>query len=275
MAQTTTYCCDLEIGPVASLNRLLGLITSMNPTAIKVLRRLGALDLGKMIAKGRLSVSGLKSREKILNVPTLIDRHFLAISQPQHPCRETLSTALSLLGERPAVIIETGSSAWGTNSTMLFDSYCYSFGGQCRSVDIRLEPLLTLQSLATSHTKLYCNDSVSFLNELSVENNKIDLLYLDSWDVNWDDPMPSAIHGLNEYLAATKNLKPGSLVLIDDTPKTVENIRAVQPLLAKPYEQFYERFGFAPGKGALIKQLIDTTGRGTVLAHEYQLLIRI
>lgn len=247
----------------------------MNPTAIKLLRHLGALDLGEKIVRGKLSASGLKNREKETNLQTLLDRHFLAISQPHHPCRETLSTALSLLGERPALIIETGSSAWGTNSTMLFDSYCNSFGGECRSVDIRLEPLLTLQPLATSHTKLYCDDSVSFLNKLSLEGDRIDLLYLDSWDVNWDDPLPSAIHGLNEYLAATKSLKTGSLVLIDDTPRALENIRVVQPLLAAPYEQFYERFGFAPGKGALIKQLIETTGRGTILAHEYQLLIRI
>jgi len=247
----------------------------MNPIAIKLLRRLGVLDLGEKLVKGKLSASGKKNREKEANLQTLLDRHFLAISQPQHPCRETLSMALSLLGELPALIIETGSSAWGTNSTMLFDSYCNSFGGLCRSVDIRLEPLLMLKPLATSHTTLYCNDSVSFLNELSVEGNKIDLLYLDSWDVDWDDPMPSAIHGLNEYLAATKSLKTGSLVLIDDTPKTVENIRAVQPLLAKPYELFCERFGFSPGKGALVKQLIDTSGRGTILAHEYQLLIRI
>lgn len=247
----------------------------MNPIAIKLLRRLGALNLGEKIVKGRLSASGLKSREKEANLQTLLERHFLAIAQPQHPCRETLSMALSLLGEQPALIVETGSSAWGTNSTMLFDSYCNSFGGQCRSVDIRLEPLLMLQTLTTSRTTLYCNDSVSFLNELSVEGHKIDLLYLDSWDVNWDDPMPSAIHGLNEYLAAIKNLKAGSLVLVDDTPKTVENIRAVQPLLAKPYEQFCERFGFAPGKGALVKQLIETSGRGTIIAHEYQLLIRI
>jgi hypothetical protein len=247
----------------------------MNPTAIKLLRHLGALALGEKIVRGRLSASGLKNCEKETNLQTLLDRHFLAICQPQHPCRETLSTALSLLGERPALIIETGSSAWGTNSTMLFDSYCNSFGGECRSVDIRLEPLLTLQPLATSHTKLYCDDSVSFLNKLSLEGDRIDLLYLDSWDVNWDDPMPSAIHGLNEYLAATKNLKTGSLVLIDDTPKTVENIRAVRPLLAKPYEQFCERFGFSPGKGALVKQLIETSGRGTIIAHEYQLLIRI
>lgn len=275
MAQTTSYGCGQVTRQFASLNRHLGLITPMNPIAIKLLRRLGALDLFSKVAQGRLDTSGVKKRDKITNLQALLEQHFLALSQPQHPCRETLSTALSLLGERPALIVETGSSAWGTNSTMLFDSYCNSFGGQCHSVDIRLEPLLALKPLTTSHTKLYCNDSVSFLNKLSVKDNKIDLLYLDSWDVNWEDPMPSANHGLNEYLAATKNLKTGSLVLIDDTPKTVENIQAVQPLVAKQYAHFLERFGFAPGKGALVKQLIETTGRGAIIAHEYQMLIRI
>jgi hypothetical protein len=247
----------------------------MNAIAIKLLRRLGVLNFAAGIAQGKLSTQGVKVREKFTDLPALVESHFADISQPDHPCRSTLAEALSLLNEQSAIIAETGSSAWGTNSTMLFDTYCNSFGGACHSVDIRVEPMLALHPLTTSRTTLYCDDSVAFLNKLSIGQSKVDLLYLDSWDVNWDDPMPSAIHGLNEYLAATKHLAPGSLVLIDDTPKSVKNIEAVQPLVSTPYALFLERFGFAPGKGALVKQLVEATGRGTILAHEYQLLIRI
>jgi hypothetical protein len=72
-----------------------------------------------------------------------------------------------------------------------------------------------------------------------------------------------------------KNLQPGALVLIDDTPRDFATMQIVQPHASKAFKQFQDMFGFAPGKGSLVKQLIESTGRGTILAHEYQLLIRI
>jgi hypothetical protein len=44
----------------------------------------------------------------------------------------------------------------------------------------------------------------------------IDLLYLDSYDVDWNDPHPSALHHLMELCAAMPGLQSGSLVVVDD-----------------------------------------------------------
>lgn len=246
-----------------------------NSLTYKVLRRLGIIDAAARLLRGRLKVQGSGTRAKWHETASLVQNHFVSYSDLNHPCRSTLSLAIDTLGQRPAVIVETGSSAWGTNSTLLFDAYCNSFGGHCYTVDIRLDPLIELRKLVTNNSSLYCNDSVSFLNTLTVPENKIDLLYLDSWDVDWADPLPSAIHGLNEYLTAIRNLQPGALVLIDDTPIDLNIIKQVQPHAASYFLDFQKRFGFAPGKGALVKQLIESTGRGIILAHEYQLLIRI
>jgi hypothetical protein len=250
-------------------------MTLVSSFTFKLLRRLGLIDALARIRRGHISLQGNGHRFKNTDISTLIASHFSSYSDEDHPCRPTLTTALELLSTHPAIIVETGSSAWGTNSTLLFDSYCNSFGGVCYSVDIRMDPMLKLRKFVSGNTRLYCDDSVSFLNTLKIPCEKIDLLYLDSWDVDWSDPIPSAVHGLNEYLAAMKNLQPGSLVLIDDTPRDLAIMEIVQPHATKAFRRFQERFGFAPGKGALVKQLIESTGRGTVLAHEYQLLIRI
>ena len=241
----------------------------------KVLRRLGVSSTLSQLGRGKLKVNGSRPRTQFLSLSSLINDHFSTYSDLNHPCRSTLTVALNSLGCSPAVIIETGSSAWGTNSTLLFDSYCNSFGGHCYSVDIRMDPLLQLRNIASRSTTLFCDDSVSFLRDVTIPDTGADLLYLDSWDVDWTDPIPSAVHGLNEYLTALKHLKPGALVLIDDTPADISQMQAVHPEYAVDFSSFHAQFGFAPGKGALVKQLVEATGRGTILAHEYQLLIRI
>ena len=250
-------------------------MTLINPLIPRVLARLGMTTAIARIGRGHLRSNGVGKRVKDENLPRLVAEHFRTYSEINHPCYSTLLLALTALNNTSAIIVETGSSAWGTNSTILFDAYCNSFGGDCYSVDIRLEPMLQLRKLVSNHTNLYCDDSVSFLKTLSVPSNKIDLLYLDSWDVDWSDPVPSAVHGLNEYLTALKNLRSGSLVLIDDTPSDLATMKLVQPHAAEQFTDFQHRFGFAPGKGSLVKRLIESTGRGTILAHEYQLLIRI
>ena len=44
----------------------------------------------------------------------------------------------------------------------------------------------------------------------------VQLLYLDSFDLQWTNPHPSALHHLAEMASASRLLQPGSLVLIDD-----------------------------------------------------------
>jgi hypothetical protein len=249
----------------------------MNSITNKTLGSLGLLRLAAPFARGRFATSGDHKRDQYSDLDELITTHFEIYSDPAHPCRPTLTLALELLDQRPALIVETGSSAWGTNSTMLFDSYCNSFGGRCDTVDIRLEPMLKLKESISGSTHMHCDDSVSFIKRLATDGRmaEADLLYLDSWDVNWADPIPSAIHGLNEYLEAIGVLKQGALVLIDDTPRDIANMMRAHPTFSDDFQLFVERFGFTPGKGSLIKKLIESTGRGEILAHEYQLLVRV
>jgi hypothetical protein len=207
------------------------------------------------------------------NLQELVAFHFHHHSSSDHVCRKTLHAALEKLNNQPACILETGSSAWGSNSSLLFDSYVTRFGGQFESVDLRIEPSITLQEKCSGKTILHCDDSVNFLEKWSKNNpsKKIDLLYLDSWDVNWLNPTPSALHGLAEFIASSPNLREGSLLLIDDTPVNPDYFVSAQSELGA-FNQYRLIHGFYPGKGSLVKQLLISLGRGQELLHHYQLL---
>jgi len=185
--------------------------------------------------------------------------------------------ALRELHGKPSVIVETGSSAWGTNSSMLFDLYVANFGGSFNSVDLRAEPSLTLSRKCSNRSRFWRGDSVNWLNGLSsVGIPAPDLVYLDSWDVNPVRPIESAIHGLAEFLQLLPFLRKGSLVLIDDTPCNHEVALKVQGChFASEWLESSRKYLFNPGKGALVKQYIESNSIGSILAHEYQLLIRI
>jgi len=240
----------------------------------KIAHKLSLLLKFKTFNINGLSVFGTnKSTVQFVDVTQLIKFHFEEKSSPNHICRSTLHEALSRLSEKPALIVETGSSAWGTNSSLLFDGYVRSFGGSFETVDLRVEPLLMLQNQCSSNTQLHCGDSVSFLKEWSSKNSgvKIDLLYLDSWDVEWSNPNPSGLHGLAEFLASSSHMQKGSLLLIDDTPKN-ENFYIAASEDRQAFSEYFVRNSFYPGKGSLVRQLLLSLGRGKEIAHEYQLL---
>ena len=69
--------------------------------------------------------------------------------------------------------------------------------------------------MTSDRTTVYCRDSVEFLWELD-ERNKIDFLYLDSYDFEPDNPVPSQLHHIKELCAVMKNLKKGTLIAVDD-----------------------------------------------------------
>jgi hypothetical protein len=222
------------------------------------------------------SVRGCASRAPFATIDDVIEAHFSAHSSPDHPCRPTLAAALDHLGKRPANILETGSSAWGTNSTLLLDAYVASFGGELATVDIRPQPMRTLQAQCSPHTTLHCDDSVAFLKATAKEQSgrRIDLIYLDSWDVDWTDPLPSAIHGFHEFLAVLPWLKTceGALLLVDDTPADRTIMQKVQPANEADFVTFQTAYGLPPGKGCLIKDYLANHGIGRQIAHTYQLL---
>jgi hypothetical protein len=63
------------------------------------------------------------------------------------------------------------------------------------------------------HITFVESDSVQFLKEFDKE---IDFLYLDSFDYEKENPLPSQEHHLKEIQVVYNKLKPESIVMIDD-----------------------------------------------------------
>jgi hypothetical protein len=203
----------------------------------------------------------------------LVRAHFDTWSDPSHVNFSSLRDTLSMLDGRPSLILETGSSAWGTDSSRLFDAYVASFGGEFHTVDIRMEPMFKLGGSLTAGSSLTCDDSVRFLRRWVEENpgRQVDLVYLDSWDLDVHDPVPAATHGLEEFLAIAPALGEGSLLLIDDTPADPDWLPIEWREAAR---DFQAESGMVPGKGMLVDRYLSDRGAVTKVHHRYQVLYR-
>ena len=211
---------------------------------------------------------------RVENSDQLIERHFRSWSETNHQCLEGLRVALELLNNKPSLIVETGTSAYGTDSSRLFDSYITRFGGRFYSVDIN--PLAS-RRLAFQHSRnshFVVSDSLIYLENFQLEStdSKIDLVYLDSWDVDWSNPNESAIHGYNEYLRIKARLKSGSVLVIDDTPRTMNWI---PPEFVDIAQEYLKVNSVLPGKGALILKELQGSPLVKKIWHEYNLVFQI
>jgi hypothetical protein len=210
---------------------------------------------------------------RVASPDDLVREHFATRSDLSHANFKSLQEAISALGGRPSWIVETGSSAWGTDSSRLFDSYVATFGGRFWSVDLRLEPMLKLRKHMSKSSSMSCDDSVRFLKRWvdKYSSHRVDLVYLDSWDLDISDPMPAAIHGLKEFLAIAPALRDGSLLLVDDTPATVDWFPAP---LRESAAEFQATHGLVPGKGMLIDLCLKGRPGVAKIGHRYQVLYR-
>jgi hypothetical protein len=199
----------------------------------------------------------------------LVGNHFRFWSTNTHPNIQNFSLVVDYLGGKPAVIIETGSSAWGTDSTRLWDTYVTKFGGSLQSVDVSKAASQRLRFQLGRKTWLHVSDSVSFLKKYT--GPKVDFVYLDSWDVDPNDPVSSAIHGLEEFKAIYSSLKIGSLVLVDDTPEFYSE----EDFIKYPRcREFKDKYGVVPGKGAFILVKMKDFKGIEIISHSYSLLLR-
>ena len=169
-------------------------------------------------------------------------------------------------------IIETGIASAGTQSTYLFNEYVKKYGGRFWSVDNNEYLVNTHQNNMCPATSLVCNDSVKFINDWVKYNNdkKIDVVYLDSYDLDWYNYHDSALHGLKEYTALLPSLKNGSLLLIDDTPRVPYWLDS-RDKLYNDMSNFYTNNNYLPGKGMYILEL---NNRATKIIHNYQVLYK-
>jgi hypothetical protein len=173
-------------------------------------------------------------------------------------------------------IVETGCARvignWEGDgqSTLLFDKYINERDqdSTCVTVDISEKSVLECRAVVSKRTTVFQQDSVQFLAQLvtkyATENVSIDLLYLDSYDVDWNYWYPSAIHHLKELTAALRALNSQTLVVVDDCPATSDFIYNKKNNIID-----FRTTPRVGGKGRLIAELAQAIGAKCLFA-EYQ-----
>jgi hypothetical protein len=162
------------------------------------------------------------------------------------------------------LIVETGCArrpgAWGDGqSTVLFDRYITARddASQCHSIDVSAESVAACRALVSHRVTVHEGDSVQVLHRLCRGGQlpgSIDLLYLDSFDVDFTYWFASAAHHLKEFVAAAPLISPRTLVAVDDSPLTavmVSNDGAVWQSVQPPV---------AGGKGRLLAEYAAAVG---------------
>jgi hypothetical protein len=137
-------------------------------------------------------------------------------------------------------------------------------------VDIRPDPSLLLQNKVSKSTKFFISDSVEFLEGLAKRNFVADLIYLDSFDVDWDDPLPAEEHGRKEFEIAKSLIRIGGIILIDDTP-THQFAKQLGIVTASDE---HGTNSIVRGKGAKALSAIADDPRFEILNHEYAVAIK-
>lgn len=154
-------------------------------------------------------------------------------------------------------IIETGTvrkpNNWKDgNSGFIFSELVEMVGGYVRSVDIDKNAVDSANSyINRKNFEAYHSDSVEWLKS---QNNlhSVDLFYLDSYDVKWNNDEASAIHHLKEFLAIESYLN-NCVVAIDDNA--------------------FLKNGTRTGKGRLIYEYLSAKGIKPIY-DKYQIIYR-
>jgi predicted O-methyltransferase YrrM len=143
-------------------------------------------------------------------------------------CRyDTMRYALQLMDERKVrTIVETGTARGGIDwcredgcSTIIWAEWVKNNHAMLYSVDIDPAAIKTAKRELIhsqgiqNNVILTCSDSISFLRFFG---KQIDFLYLDSFDYDFTNPLPSQEHHLKEIIAAYPWLTRQSIVMIDD-----------------------------------------------------------
>lgn len=134
-----------------------------------------------------------------------------------------LAEKQALKRNKPITIVETGSirkkyklfSKDGF-STLIFNHFVDGGKGVVYSVDINpickeiIEKIYKMQNV-----KAYTMDSIQYLAHF-INAKDITILYLDSYDVDFNNSQNSATHHLNELKQVFAKLASGALIAVDD-----------------------------------------------------------
>lgn len=143
--------------------------------------------------------------------------------------KEGFENIFKLLDDKKSFIVETGTARTEGNwrmdgqSTVMFDKYIEVNGGKFISIDISPKNIETAKKSMgnKADTIFVCGESIKVLKNFANDPSfpKIDLLYLDSMTVDFNNIAPSATHHLNELKAIMSKLKKGTIIVIDDNDK--------------------------------------------------------
>ena len=164
--------------------------------------------------------------------------------------RDTFRKTLALLNQIDAkILVETGTSREGLHgaksngaATIVFGKWAKENGGFLHSVDISENSILNAQKevdrqALNNFVKIHHSDSVAFLENFE---EKIDLLYLDSYDYSDDVEVQklSQEHHLKEFKAIEDRLHNNTIVLIDDCdlPNGGKGKLAIEYMLTKNWQ---------------------------------------
>lgn len=122
-------------------------------------------------------------------------------------------------------IVETGCLRQLDNyegdgqSTLIWSEYVKETpNGSLVSYDIDEDAITNVAALIAPSKIAYTALAGDSILSLHHHNRPIDLLYLDSMDVDMGAPHISAMHALMEFAAARPRLHSGSIVFVDDAP---------------------------------------------------------
>lgn len=156
-------------------------------------------------------------------------------------------------------IIETGTLRTPGNwmdgqSARLFTEFVDLYDGQVRSVDIDSVACESARnSISSANFSVAHSDSVTWLQQ-QTDLDQVDLFYLDSYDVDWNNDTDSANHHFKEFKIIQPFIRPGCVVVIDDNSRWVNNNRRT-------------------GKGRAIVEYLESQGHFSIL-DEYQIIFQ-
>jgi hypothetical protein len=174
-------------------------------------------------------------------------------------------------GLKNPYILESGIASAGTNSTYLFNEYVKKYGGFFWSVDINKSLVDIHKGNMCPATQLICDDSVSFFTNWSKTHDVCNVIYLDSFDLDFYNPQPSGNHGLAEYKSLMPVIKKNTLLLIDDTPINPYWLDTRNNLYNDMCDYYINNNYTLPGKGMYILNEITNANK---LIHNYQVLYK-
>jgi hypothetical protein len=156
-------------------------------------------------------------------------------------------------------IVETGTLRTPGNwmdgqSARLFTEFVDLYGGQMRSVDIdSMACEVARNTITSTNFSVAHSDSVEWLDTLS-DLDQVDLFYLDSYDVDWNNDGDSADHHLKEFKIIQPFIRPGCVLAIDDNSRWIHNNQRT-------------------GKGRAVVEYLETLGHFPIL-DEYQIIFQ-